>query len=160
MGKKEGILKRMIDVDYRLMGMALNKLKSQANALFNLKRGFILRILDKNVRKMGEAQRVLRMNAYELNQAEMKLKKKQEEWELRMKTGILNRIMNNGIRYQSMAWRSAIEWTKFEREKEEKELRLKKKVCMMLVNSNYRLAVKCMNALKEWRNLALLDDEK
>merc|ERR1711862_977645 len=82
--RKEGILKRIIDVDYRLMGMGLNKLKSQANALYNLKRGFILRILDKNVRKMGEAQRVLRLNAFESSQAELKLRNKQE--------GIINRM--------------------------------------------------------------------
>jgi len=58
--------------------MALNRLKSQANALYNLKRGFLLRVMDKNVRKMGEAQRVLRMNAYELSQSESKLQAKQE----------------------------------------------------------------------------------
>merc|ERR1712170_124455 len=86
-----------IDQDFRLMGMALNKLKSQANALYHLKRGFLLRVLDKNVRKMGEAQRVLRMNAYEIGQAEMKLKNKQE--------GIINRMMNANIRLMGGVFR-------------------------------------------------------
>jgi hypothetical protein len=77
-----------------------------------------------------------------------------------MKTGVLNRILNSGLRWQSMAWRNAIEWTRFERAREEKELRLKKKVCNMLVDSGYRLGVAGMNSLKAWRQLALLDDEK
>jgi hypothetical protein len=44
--------------------------------------------------------------------------------------------------------------------KEEKELRLRKRVCNMLLDSSFRLQVAGFNALKEWRNLALLDDEK
>jgi hypothetical protein len=37
--------------------------------------------------------------------------KQKEEWELRTKTGILNRIMDNSIRLEGMAWRNASQWT-------------------------------------------------
>merc|ERR1712151_521529 len=150
--RKEGILKRIIDIDYRLMGMGLNRLKQQAMAIYNLKRSFCLRIMDKNVQLMAAAQRNLRDHAYETRHAEMKLKNKQE--------GIINRMMNAGARYMSMAWRNAIEWTRFEVAREEKELRLKKKVCMTLVDKNFALACSAMNNLKQWKNLADLDDEK
>jgi hypothetical protein len=60
----------------------------------------------------------------------------------------------------SMAWRNAIEWTRFEVAREEKELRLKKKVCMTLADKGFALCCAAMNNLKQWKNLALLDDEK
>merc|ERR1712072_1566483 len=88
--RKEGILKRIIDIDCRLMGMGLNRLKQQALAIYNLKRSFCLRIMDKNVQLMAAAQRNLRTHAYETRQAEMSLKNKQE--------GIINRMMNANLR--------------------------------------------------------------
>merc|ERR1719163_220311 len=60
----------------------------------------------------------------------------------------------------SMAWRNAIEWTRFEVAREEKELRLKKKVCMTLADKGFALQCAAMNNLKQWKNLADLDDEK
>jgi len=81
-------------------------------------------MMNANIRMMGGVLRHLKHNNDE--------DKKREEWELRMKTGILNRIMNNGIRLQSMAWRSSLEWTRHERAREEKENRLIKKVSSML----------------------------
>merc|ERR1712151_803119 len=88
--RKEGVLKRIIDVDARLMGMGLNRLKQQALAIYNLKRSFCLRIMDKNVQLMAAAQRNLRDHAYQLRHSEMKLKNKQE--------GIINRMMNANLR--------------------------------------------------------------
>merc|ERR1711982_228498 len=128
--RKEGILRRIIDQDYRLMGMALNRLKSQANALYNLKRGFLLRILDKNVRKMGEAMRVLRMNAYEMGQAEMKLKNKQE--------GIINRMMNANIRMMGAVLRYLKHINDQEKNREERELRMKTGILNRIMDSGVR----------------------
>merc|ERR1712183_395270 len=150
--RKEGILKRIIDIDCRLMGMGLNRLIQQSKAIEMGKRSFCLRIMDKNVQLMAAAQR----NLKHINDTE----KAQEEWTARMKQGVLHRIINAGARYMSMAWRNAIEWTRFEVAREEKELRLKKKVCMTLADKSFALCCAAMNNLKQWKNLADLDDEK
>jgi len=108
--------------------------------------------MNANLRLMGGVLRYLK----HMNNEE----KLREEWELRMKTGILNRILDTGVRYQGMAWRNAIEFTRMMRAQEEKELRLRKKVCSMLKDTTFALQVACFNGLKACRNLALLDDDK
>merc|ERR1712066_202062 len=115
--RKEGILKRIIDIDYRLMGMGLNRLKQQALAIYNLKRSFCLRIMDKNVQLMAAAQRNLRDHAYQLRHSEMALKNKQE--------GIINRMMNANLRMMGGVLRYLKHINDEEKKREEWEQRMK-----------------------------------
>jgi len=108
--------------------------------------------MNANLRMMGGVLRHLK----HINDED----KRKEEWELRTKTGIINRILDINIRLKGMAWRNAAEYTRLMIEKEEKEYRLKRKTCMMLVHQNFSIAVACFNTLKANNNLGQLDDEK
>merc|ERR1712159_355151 len=128
--RKEGVLKRIIDVDARLMGMGLNRLKQQALAIYNLKRSFCLRIMDKNVQLMAAAQRNLRDHAYNTRQAEMKLKNKQE--------GIINRMMNANIRMMGGVFRHLKHINDTEKAAEAFTARMKQAVIGRIMNAGLR----------------------
>jgi len=150
--RKEGILKRIIDIDCRLMGMGLNRLIQQSKAIENLKRSFCLRILDKNVQLMAAAQRNLRNHAYEANKAEMKLKNKQE--------GIINRMMNANLRMMGGVMRYLKHINDTEKASEEFTARMKQAVLHRIMNAGARwMSMAWRNAI-EWTRFEVAREEK
>merc|ERR1712087_185478 len=108
--------------------------------------------MNSNLRKVGAVLLYLK----HLNNAE----KAREEWELRMKTGLCNRFMNANTRLMGAGWKTLIDFNKWCISQEEKELRLMKRVCNALTNKAFAEQMAAMNALKAWKNLALMDDDK
>jgi len=150
--RKEGILKRMIDVECRLMGMGLNRLIQQSKAIEMMKRSFCLRIMDKNVQLMAAAQRNLRNHAYESNKAEMKLKNKQE--------GIINRMMNANLRMMGGVLRHLKHINDTEKGQEEWTARMKQAVLHRIMNAGARwMSMAWRNAI-EWTRFEVAREEK
>merc|ERR1712160_63384 len=150
--RKEGILKRMIDVEFRLMGMGLNRLIQQSKAIENLKRSFCLRILDKNVQLMAAAQRNLRTHAYNANKAEMSLKNKQE--------GIINRMMNANLRMMGGVLRYLKHINDTEKSSEAFTARMKQAVLHRIMNAGARwMSMAWRNGI-EWTRFEVAREEK
>merc|ERR1712151_1192594 len=150
--RKEGILKRIIDIDYRLMGMGLNRLKQQAMAIYNLKRSFCLRIMDKNVQLMAAAQRNLRDHAYQMRHSEMALKNKQE--------GIINRMMNANLRMMGGVLRYLKHINDEEKKQEQWTARMKQAVLGRIMNAGLRwMSMAWRNAI-EWTRFEVAREEK
>lgn len=138
--KEKAMIMRMIDSNFRLLGMAYNKLVAASQQTQNMMKSFANRLLNANLNVMAQGFRNLKENSWIAADAETRLADKQR--------GAILRMMNSGYRLMGGCLTYLKSMNQVMAETEAKNDNTIKGFMNRMMNANVRLCGMALNALK------------